>query len=268
MALTGASDTGPGANDGRYTMTRLPTFNVTATADIPVGANVTVRAVKGTETIERTLENLAAGDITSGAVAVEFTDGTTPGTGCSITTDPGGGAPSTTMTGQSCSLADGDWTVTAIHQQTSASLPHTSDEIMVTVLNTGPAPMLAASSTTLDVASSVATGATSTLTLTVPMSVAPLDLTAALNASSDPIVTMTGSGGSLGDFARASNGLTYAATFTSSGIGTASFTVAANAFQDAAGNQNTALASPATIRVRVKAEGISIEEHLSSCSCF
>ena len=160
VALTDASDTGSGVGDtdGRYTMTSLPTFNVTATAAIPAGATVTVKAVKGTETIERTLENLAAGDITSGAVAVVFTDGTPPGTGCSITTDPGGGAPPTTMTGQSCSLADGDWKVTAIHQQTSASLPHTSDEIMVTVLNTGPAPMLAASSTTLDVASSVATG--------------------------------------------------------------------------------------------------------------
>ena len=247
VALTGASDTGPGANDGRYTMTRLPTFKVTATADIPVGANVTVRAVKGNETIERTLENLAAADITSGAVAVEFT----AGTDCSITTDPGGGGTPTVTTGQSCSLSDGDWMVTAIHQQTSTSLLNTSDAITITVVNTGPAPMLAASPATLDVASSVATGATSTLTLTVPASVAPLDLTAALNASSDPIVTMTGSGGSLGDFSRASDGLTYMATFTSSGIGTASFTVAANAFQDAAGNQNTALATPATIAVQV-----------------
>ena len=241
VALAAASDTGTGAgaNDGRYTSEDEPTFTVTfpgSSTYTITNSTIKVTATKqgSTDTVSKTVT------ATSGAsVDVAFT-GTT---GC----DTGDDA---TTTDDPCMLGAGDWKIKAAHTDTGASHSEAeSAEIDVTVITVAEAVTLTASSSALDVASSTAgdiAGKTATLTFTVPASYAgPSD--SALTVAS--IVTMTGSIGSLGAWSRSGN--TYTATFTPSGLGTASFTVAANALMDLAGNNNPALVSAVPIAVRV-----------------
>ena len=237
VVLATASDTG--AKDGRYTAVTEPTFRVVFPDD-PTYA-VTNSQVKVTATNEATNPATVVSKVvtaTSGSsVDVVFAGAT----GCDIGADATGG-------GDPCALAPGDWQVKATHADIAGFKTATdSPEITVTVSSVGAAVALTASADTLEVASSLAVGATATLTFTAPASYAGAGGT--LDVSS--LVTMTsGSGvGSLG--AWSGSGSTYTATFTSRGIGQASFTVAANVLQDLAGNQNPALASPATIEVRV-----------------
>ena len=162
-------------------------------------------------------------------------------TGCDIGADATGG-------GDPCALAPGDWQVKATHADIAGfKTAVDSAEINVTVITSADPVSLAASPGILEVASSLAVGATATLTFTAPASYAGAGDT--LDVAT--MVTMTGGSGvgSLGAWSGSGN--TYTATFASRGIGQASFTVAANVLQDLAGNQNPALATPATIEVRV-----------------
>ena len=242
VALADASDTG--AKDGRYTSQANPTFTVTFPGSptyTATNSSVTVTATNEATNPNTVVTKTMTG-VTGSSVDVEFS-GTIMGCDTSDDAD--------TTENNPCTLAAGNtWKIQAAHTDTGASHSEAlSAEIEVTVLAAAEAVTLTASSSTLEVSSSTAgdvVGETATLTFTVPASYAgPSD--SALAVAS--IVTMTGSGGSLGPWSRSGN--TYTATFSSSGIGTASFTVAASALQDLAGNNNPALASPATIAVQV-----------------
>ena len=242
VALADASDTG--AKDGRYTSQANPTFTVTfpgSSTYTATNSSVTVTATNEATNPDTVVTKIVTG-ATGSSVEVPFTSTTT---GCDTSDD------ADTTADNPCTLAAGNtWKIQAAHTDTGASHSEAlSAEIEVTVLAAAEAVTLTASSSTLPVASSTAddvVGETATLTFTVPASYAgPSD--SALAVAN--IVTMTGSGGSLGGWSRSGN--TYTATFTSSGLGTASFTVAASALMDLAGNNNPALATPATIAVQV-----------------
>ena len=242
VALADASDTG--AKDGRYTSQANPTFTVTFPGSptyTATNSSVTVTATNEATNPNTVVTKTMTG-VTGSSVDVEFS-GTIMGCDTSDDAD--------TTENNPCTLAAGNtWKIQAAHTDTGASHSEAlSAEIDVTVLAAAEAVTLTASADTLPVASSTAddvVGETATLTFTVPASYAgPSD--SALAVAN--IVTMTGSGGSLGGWSRSGN--TYTATFTSSGLGTASFTVEANKLQDLAGNNNPALVTPATIAVQV-----------------
>ena len=260
VALAAASDTAPA--DGRFTQTRTPTFEVTG---VVAGGEVTVTASKGVApnqtTVSRMLARSAVTGTSANVIFTAATDCTRNGTA-----------------GQSCSLEDGDWEVIATHNQGAQYQDADSMPIMVTVVNAAPAVTLTADPADLRAVSSRSTATSTTLTLTVtsevPSVVAGLDLLAALNASSASLVTMTGTG-TLGTWS--GSGATYTATYIADALGadtskTASFAIAAGAFGDAAGNQNTALAAPLELTTQLQQLAITLtnatDSNLASVSRY